>query len=332
MTQAGGNQNVPVPMDPTYPLDAYSPDRRLIAPRRVRNGIKLHARTNPPQFQPVVQDWLSQCLHDIPPATAAEGLEYARSGQTVQLEMSAGRLRARVQGRAISAYELELTWQTWSHEFWERLLEAIAADAGATAKVLADELPNNLTDLLHAWNERLLPTITDMHPHCACPLDQPCKHVVAALYLMADRMNEHPPTIFQLRGMVPEELVDRLRNLRTRMHAPQQARSRGPGFTSSSADAPPLEHCVTDFWRSPALHELRNIQPLRHPPYALLHRLGPSPLGGKFPLVGLLASIYDTAAKHAGQLRERNSRVMDIDVRTDVSEATAQTLDMDDPS
>jgi hypothetical protein len=41
--------------------------------------------------------------------------------------------------------------------------------------------------------------------------------------------------------------------------------------------------------------------------HALLRRLGQSPLQGKFPLVGLLASIYDSMAARGRELRERES-------------------------
>ncbi len=36
-----------------------------------------------------------------------------------------------------------------------------------------------------------------------------------------------------------------------------------------------------------------------HVPHALLRRMGPSPMGGKFPMVGLMASIYDSIRARA---------------------------------
>jgi hypothetical protein len=39
-------------------------------------------------------------------------------------------------------------------------------------------------------------------------------------------------------------------------------------------------------------------------PHALLRRLGPSPMNGRFPLVGLLASVYDTVAAAARHIQE----------------------------
>ncbi|MDP7574694.1 MAG: hypothetical protein QF723_06245, partial [Phycisphaerales bacterium] len=39
-----------------------------------------------------------------------------------------------------------------------------------------------------------------------------------------------------------------------------------------------------------------------HVSHALLRRLGPSTLGGQFPLAGLLATIYDEAAAEAARI------------------------------
>jgi hypothetical protein len=51
------------------------------------------------------------------------------------------------------------------------------------------------------------------------------------------------------------------------------------------------------------------MPPPQHAPHALLRRLGPSPLPGRFPLVGLLASVYDTVAEEAIRLRDRAERL-----------------------
>jgi hypothetical protein len=58
---------------------------------------------------------------------------------------------------------------------------------------------------------------------------------------------------------------------------------------------PPLEQCIADFWRpTAALEDAESAPTAEHVPHALLRRMGPSPMGGKFPMVGLLASIYDS--------------------------------------
>src|SRR5690606_31706193 len=75
--------------------------------------------------------------------------------------------------------------------------------------------------------------------------------------------------------------------------------SAGPDTPPS----PPLEASIEDFWEAgPALESFET--PLRKPEvsYALLRRLGPSPFTeGRFPLVGLLATCYNSVSRSALQ-------------------------------
>jgi hypothetical protein len=60
-------------------------------------------------------------------------------------------------------------------------------------------------------------------------------------------------------------------------------------------------------------------------PHALLRRLGQSPLQGKFPLVGLLASIYDSIAEDGRKLRETSDAAASAE-----AEAADDAVDSDD--
>ena len=65
----------------------------------------------------------------------------------------------------------------------------------------------------------------------------------------------------------------------------------------------PLDAPIEEFWRPGlALSQLENMPPAHHAPMALLRRLGPSPLEGRFPLVGLLASAYESIARRGTML------------------------------
>ena len=100
--------------------------------------------------------------------------------------------------------------------------------------------------------------------------------------------------------------VERVRPILQAMERSIEA-ARRRRLHESQAVPPPLEACIDDFWRSgPRLAELKRTPPAAHASHALLRRLGPSPLGGKFPLVGLLASIYDAVAKSALRMRNQD--------------------------
>lgn len=183
------------------------------------------------------------------------------------------------------------------------------------------------------------PTDPDLKVSCTCGHTSAwCKHVVCAALLLAERMDKNPFLIFTLRGLPGDELLERLRSRRAAAQggdmftqslsqrltgmAPVVATARfdddgfpdedglspaSGGESSAPVPAPgaalPLEACVEHFWdMGPGLDELET--PLRPPEvsHALLRRLGPSPFkDGKFPLVGLLATCYETISKAALQ-------------------------------
>jgi hypothetical protein len=119
--------------------------------------------------------------------------------------------------------------------------------------------------------------------------------------------------------MPAPRLLDRLRHARTLQARGVAAAHADPMIPESQADPLPLEACVDEFWRpGPRLTLLQDAPPPQHVSHALLRRLGPSPLNGKFPLVGLLASIYDSVSSHALRLRDRAEQIDDAPDAHDV--------------
>ena len=68
--------------------------------------------------------------------------------------------------------------------------------------------------------------------------------------------------------------------------------------------AVPLAESIEQFWRSPSLDQLPPRMPAQHIPHALLRRLGASPMDGKFPLSGLLETIYDQVGEASRAMLE----------------------------
>ena len=156
----------------------------------------------------------------------------------------------------------------------------------------------------------LLPPIDTVEIECSCRQSGPCKHVVAIWYLLTDRLDDAPLLVFTLRGLGGDELVQRLVHAREIQSHGQAAAHTDPMLVESQLPVPPLDQCMDSFWRPGSqLTQLQHMPPPQHAPHALLRRLGPSPLGGKFPLVGLLASVYDTVAQAAIKLRDQAERI-----------------------
>lgn len=280
------------------------PDRLPEKPRRVRGGLRLKRPEDDPGT------WVTQRLTRVIEQAAAggdlaEGIEYARQGQTKRMVVEDGRATAVVQGRRAKAYTTSVGLVPFTPEQKDKIVRAMSDQAKYAASLLGGELPRSIEDLFAPLGMKLFPAEpADLVVDCTCFEETKpwCKHSVCVTALLAERLGEQPLLVFSLRGFEAEELIRRLREQRT-------LGNHGPGPSPVYAPHPPadesaalglLEEELGSFWRTRAdLDELElPIVPpeVSHP---LLRRLGPSPLEGRFPLVGLLATCYELISEHA---------------------------------
>lgn len=102
--------------------------------------------------------------------------------------------------------------RTFEADEWDRVLDALAAQAGHAAALLDGELLPEVADDLRQAGVDLLPGAGELQPRCTCPdWADPCKHSAAACYLLADELDRDPFAVFLLRGRSREELLAGLR-------------------------------------------------------------------------------------------------------------------------
>ncbi|MCP3906361.1 MAG: hypothetical protein GY715_22295 [Planctomycetes bacterium] len=289
---------------------AASRDRRPEGPRRVRNGIKLKARDGVVSREGLAAAWIDAveaAIGDIDELT--EGLRYAKIGQTIALDAEPGGIRGRVQDRAAEPCAVRIAVEPFSEVQWDRVVTDMAGEAVYLVKLLNGELPEGLDELLETHGLALLPgRPEDVKLTCSCQRGGTCRHVAAVAYLFAEQLAADPVVPLTLRGMPAAGLLERLRQARVLIARGVASAHVEPMI--ARVQPPPLEECVEEFWR-PRPDPAAGLEtpPVRHVPHALLRRLGPSPLNGRFPLVGLLASIYDRVAEYAVDLRDRAERI-----------------------
>lgn len=281
------------------------PERRIDGPRRVRSGIKLETREGPVGTTWLGERWLALVGSMVPPQALSAGFEYARLGQVVSLELEHGRVKATVQGTMARPYDTTMTFAAPNDQDWERVIGAMSNEAVYSAKLLAGELPSSIEQLFASLDLALVPRAEHVRMECTCAGGGCCKHNAAIAHLIAERLDREPLILLALLGMPAPTLLERLRRSRA-IAARGEATAHGDAAIPGSQAAPvPLEACIEDFWRAgPELADLAKRTPQHHAPHALLRRLGPSPIKGKFPMVGLLASVYDSVARYASALRE----------------------------
>jgi len=232
----------------------------------------------------------------------ARGRNYARRGQVVELDVEPGVVLAKVQGSRYTPYRVRIRSKALTEQQWRRVEKAMAARALPLAKLLAGEMPHDIEDVLAACKLTLFPrSNAELKASCTCPdWENPCKHVAAAYYILAERFDEDPFLIFAWRGRDKDELLERLRARRG------ASTPRASGATRSAQPEPrpaALADQLDCFWRSgPALADL-HVSPLAsEAPDALLRQLGPAPVevAGQ-DLAEILAPAYGTLAAAAEQ-------------------------------
>lgn len=278
-------------------------NKRATTPRRVRYGIKLKNKqpiepTTWPALQ--LQHWLEHHLDD---AARDAGYEYARLGQTVSLAIEPGAAAAVVQGRAPKPYETRLKFRALEDDEWNRAIDALAAEALVAVKIQQGAWPEGMEASFEALG---LPLIGDgPETSCSCSDERLCKHVAAVAFLLIERLEADPLVLLTLHGMEPSRILERLVHSRAMQVSGTVSAHGGMSLDRRTTDAPALDDALTDFWRpGPELAAVNEAAPPHHASHALLRRLGPSPLPGRFPLVGLLASVYDAVSEEVAALRD----------------------------
>jgi uncharacterized Zn finger protein len=143
---------------------------------------------------------------------------YAREGNVLSIEFKGSSVLAEVQGSETEPYQVSLSLDPFSDEDWLYVIETMSKKAIFSAQLLAGEMPANIEDVFIANGLSVFPfALSDVRSHCSCP-DQanPCKHIGAVYYQLADRFSEDPFVLFQLRGRTKEQILNRLRQLRSK--------------------------------------------------------------------------------------------------------------------
>jgi uncharacterized Zn finger protein len=202
------------------------------------------------------------------------GRNYARRGQVVDLEVRKGVVEARVQGSRARPYRVKLGVETLDEADWARAERAMAAKAVFAAKLLAGEMPRDIEETFAACRLSLFPTsAARLASSCTCPdLANPCKHVAAVFYLLAEAFDRDPFLVFTWRGRTREELLERLAALRR-----PARRDPEPAGPAPDAEAEPsLEESLDRFWEAgPELEQVRVRPWAAEAPDAAIRRLGP---------------------------------------------------------
>src|SRR5450432_572214 len=233
-----------------YEWNYYSENR----PRKVAGGIKTRSDRGA-----IGETWWSKRWVKVLEALGmgtrlTRGRSYARQGQVLSIDIETGLVKAKVQGSMAKPYAIKIRLHPLAAKDWELVTDAMASQAIFAAKLLAGEMPQNIEEAFEAAHVSLFPTTQeDLQTSCSCPdWANPCKHIAAVYYILAERFDEDPFLLFKLRGRTREEIIQALREKRVEALAPGVVEG-----TITEVTPQLLEETLDGFWQAGA--ELANF-------------------------------------------------------------------------
>ena len=266
-----------------FEWDYYSDNR----PRKAVGGIKAKSERGA-----IGETWWSkrwvEALEVLGMGTRlTRGRSYARQGQVLSIDIEAGVVKAKVQGSMQKPYDIKIRLQPLSKRDWQEVTTAMASQALFAAKLLAGEMPKNIEEAFDSVNLSLFPeTEEDLQTSCSCPdWANPCKHIAAVYYILAERFDEDPFLLFKLRGRDKDAIIAALRERRVEKFEPKSKGERvdadGPvkhEAVQQEEATVRLEDQINTFWVAGEALESFAVHPgTPDIENAILKRLGDAP-------------------------------------------------------
>ncbi len=225
-----------------------------------------------------------------------KGQAYARDGRILSMTILPGSVFATVQGARSVTHNVKISIKELGDQEWTILADKVFGQALTAAKLLAGELPEDLEEQFDAVGATLFPKhFGDLITHCSCSsMANPCKHIAAVYYLLAEEFDRNPFLLLTLRGVTENRFLQKL-GVRT----PFQLKNNRLEETQS--ETMPPDHA--SFWGLPHSENHLQCPPTTQLPTttaAVIKQLGSLPFWrGESPFQESMELIYSNAAKRA---------------------------------
>ncbi len=146
------------------------------------------------------------------------GRSYARRGKVVKCEIKPGLITARVSGTRETPYKVKIKIKQFQEKTKEEIFSILRQRPVLVSSILNLTLPKNIIDIFKDHGIDLLPTTKkEFNTDCSCPdWANPCKHIAAVFYVLAEVIDNDPFVLFTLRGIPKEEFLSQLRLIETK--------------------------------------------------------------------------------------------------------------------
>ncbi|MDD3563746.1 MAG: SWIM zinc finger family protein [Candidatus Cloacimonetes bacterium] len=182
-------------------------------PKQVKGGIKAQSKRGSFATNWWSKLWVENFEVKTDSGRLTRARSYARSGQTKDLEIAVGLVKASVQGTAGKPYQIKVAITPYSKEKIEEIYQGLSSQPMLVAQMLNNNLPEEFDKLLKDLGLFLIPRYNkDMDVSCDC-LDwgDPCKHSAAILYLITEEIDKNPFLLLKMLGIEKDKLLERLK-------------------------------------------------------------------------------------------------------------------------
>ena len=280
-------------MSPYY---GYFPPSK---PKTAKGGIKAQSKRGAFGESWWAKRWIEVLSGFNLGARLTRGRSYARSGQVLAVEIGVGAISAKVQGSRAKPYSVTIRLKTLSPAEWSKVATVLSHETGHVAALLAGQMPQALEDVFKKAKVSLFPSrYEDLITECSCPdWSNPCKHIAAVYFLVAEEFDRDPFLLFKLRGMTQTELLEMLQDVQAEDDAPHtEAHAQTPA-SIHARESLPID-CST-FWGQAEQEDLAlgevSVPAVKA---SLVCRLGAFPFWrGQEEFLPALEALYEAASK-----------------------------------
>lgn len=148
------------------------------------------------------QQWLNSLSSIDNSNRLPRGRTYANKGAVKYVEIEKNTITAKVTGSAPQPYRVAVSVPLFTEQQKQNLLEVVLQNPNFLARLLNRELPQELANFAKQERIPLFPSSwRDFPMNCSCPdYAVPCKHLAAAIYIIANEIDKNPFLVFQLHG------------------------------------------------------------------------------------------------------------------------------------
>ncbi len=138
------------------------------------------------------------------------GRKYANNGSVKSIEIKDGHVFAAVQGSRPKPYSIKIKLNGFNDREIQQIRDTIGSNPAIASELGIGKLPESLLTILESEKIHVLPqNWKDIHADCSCPdWANPCKHLAAVYYIIANEIDKDPFLIFNLRGISTKTLVE----------------------------------------------------------------------------------------------------------------------------